>query len=81
MTCLNMLLKDSQASMSLTLTEYIMATRVISGLSLHALVFASANKHTGADIIVAHKLYKKTTVSSAGYIFIICVCKVPKNHI
>jgi hypothetical protein len=53
-----------------------MATRVISGLSLHALGFASANKHTGADIIVAHKLYKNTTVSSAGYIFITWVCNI-----
>ena len=59
------------------LTEYITATSAISGLSLQALKFPSAIKHTGAAIIVAHKRYKKTKTSSAGYIFIVWVCKMP----
>ena len=56
-----------------------MATNVISGLSIQELKFPSTIKHTGADIIVAHKRYKKTTTTSAGYIFITWVCKMPKN--
>ena len=61
------------------ITEYKMATNAISGLSLEALMFPSANKQTGADIIVPHKLYKDTTISSAGYDFITWVCKMPQK--
>ena len=56
-----------------------MDTSAISGRSLQSLKFPSAIKHTGADIIVAHNLYKKTTVSSDGYIFITWVCEMPHN--
>ena len=46
------------------------------GLSLQPLKFLSTNKDTGADITVAHKLYKNTTISSDGYILITWVCKM-----
>lgn len=46
-----------------------MATNAMPGLSLQALKFVSAIKHTGADIIVPHKLNKKTKTISAGYVF------------
>jgi hypothetical protein len=60
------------------LTEYIMATNAISGLSLQALKFPSANKQSGADIIIPHKLFKNTTISSEGYVFITWACKMPQ---
>ena len=56
-----------------------MATRAISGLSLQAPTFPSAIRHTGAAIIVEHMRLKKTTTSSAGYIFITWVCKMPQT--
>ena len=56
-----------------------METNTISGLSLQALEFPSASKQTVADIIVPHKLYKDTTISSAGYDFITWVCKTPQK--
>lgn len=53
-----------------------MVTSDISGLNLQALEFVSAIKHTGAAIIVVHRMNKNTTMSSAGYIFMTWVCKV-----
>ena len=61
------------------LTEYTIAASAIFGLSLKVLKFPSAIKHTGADIIVANKKYRKTRVNSAGYSFITWACKMPQN--
>ena len=58
------------------LTEYIIATHPILDMTIQLLKFMSAIKHTGADIMVAHRLNKKTTTSSAGYSFIILACKI-----
>lgn len=63
------------------LTEYIMAISAISGLSLQELDLASAIKHTGVHMIVALKLIKKTTISSAGYAFITRACKLLQHDI
>ena len=57
----------------LILTEYIIAAREISGLRIQEVKFLSPNKHTGAEISVTHRLYKKTTVISSGYISMIRV--------
>jgi len=41
--------------------------RETPGLSIKEVKSFSANRHTGAEISVAHKLYKNTTVISSGY--------------
>lgn len=51
-----------------------MEINVISGFIFQALKFASNSKHTGADMSAPHRLYKNTTITSAGYSFITLVC-------
>lgn len=58
---------------SVLLTEYIMAINVISQFIFQELRLASNSKQIGVDMRVPVKLYKKTTINSAGYCFIILV--------
>lgn len=61
----------------IVLTEKTIAANAISSSTLHALKFFSATRHTGADMMVKHKLFKKTTISSSGYTSITWACKTP----
>lgn len=47
---------------------------VISGFIFQALKFGSSSKHIGIDTSTPHKLYKNTTIISAGYSFMTVVC-------
>lgn len=58
-------------------TEYKMEINVISGLIFQALKFDSSNKQIGTDTSAPDTLYKKTTITSAGYSFITFVCLQP----
>ncbi|KAF1889647.1 hypothetical protein Lal_00024974 [Lupinus albus] len=49
------------------------------GFIFQAPKFASSSKHTGADMRVPHRLYKKTTITSAGYCFITLACYKQHN--
>jgi len=51
----------------------MIAAREISGLSTQEVKLVSAKKHNGAEISVAIKLYKKTTLISSGYASMIIV--------
>jgi len=46
---------------------------VISGFIFQALKFGSSSKHIGIDTSTPHRLYKNTTIISAGYCFITVV--------
>ena len=61
----------------LILTENMTEAWERPGLSRKELKSFVENRHTSAEINVAHKLYKKTTVISSGYTSMIRVC----NHI
>jgi hypothetical protein len=47
---------------------------VISGFIFQAFKFGSSSKHIGKDTSTPHRLYKNTTIISAGYCFITVVC-------
>lgn len=51
----------------------------MSKLILQALAFISTTKPTTRAIKHTHKLWKNTTVSSAGYSSMICVCRTSDN--